>query len=102
MRRLLASAAVAAAAGCASTAEREVSILEGTHACRTPEETHLLWSLIRKDRNAAAQFSNERRCRIFAAGEKVVIIEPLTTMKISGVRVKGDPNVYYVPEGHAR
>jgi cytochrome c551/c552 len=94
-------AALALPGAAAWAQEREV--LERTHGCRSPEESHRFWSLVKADnKEAAAKYSNEKRCRIFAEGEKVAIVDPIPTAHVNGVRAKDDPNTYYVPSRHAR
>jgi hypothetical protein len=103
MKRAVIAIAVWAAAGAAWAAEeREVQVKERTHGCRTPEETYRFWSLARRDKDAAARYSNEKGCRIFAAGETVAIVEPLPTNAMNGVRAKGDKVVYFLPAADAR
>jgi hypothetical protein len=103
MKRAIIAIAVWAAAGAAwAIEEREVQVKERTHGCRTPEETYRFWSLARRDKEAAARYSNEKRCRLFAAGETVAIVDPLPTNAMNGVRAKGEKVVYYVPAADAR
>ena len=80
----------------------EIQIPEQTYGCRSPEETHRFWTLAVRDKEAAAKYSNEKRCRVFAEGEKVAIVERIPTSKMNGVRSKNDPVTYYVPDAHAR
>ena len=90
-------------AGAAAYAEDDlVQVKERTHGCRSPAETYRFWSLARHDKEAAARYSNEKGCRIFAAGEKVEIVERDVFTKINGVRTKGDQVVYYLPAYDAR
>jgi hypothetical protein len=102
MRRSLLIVCAAAVVSCATAPEREIQVLERTHGCRSPEETHRLWTLVKHDRAAAAKYSNERNCRIFAEREKVTIVDPLVVQQMNGIRIQGDSNVYYVPSAHAR
>ena len=92
----------AASAAAWGSNDYEVQLQERTYGCRSPEETHRFWTLAVRDKEAAAKYSNEKRCRIFAEGEKVAIVERIPTSKMNGVRTKNDPATYYVPEAHAR
>jgi len=89
-------------AGAAYAAEDyEVRIKERTHACKTPEETYRFWSLARRDKEAAAKYSNEKGCLMIPAGHVVALVERDPIAKINGVRLKGDKTVYYVPASDA-
>ena len=90
------------AAGVAYAAEDyEVRIKERTHACKSPEETYKFWSLARRDKEAAAKYSNEKGCLMIPAGHTVALVERDPVAKINGVRLKGDKTVYYVPASDA-
>ena len=80
----------------------EVKIKERTHACRTPEDTYRFWSLARRDKEAAAKYSNEKGCLMIPAGYTVALVEVNPIAKINGIRLKGDPTVYYVPASDAK
>ena len=79
----------------------EVKLKERTHACRTPEDTYRFWSLARRDKDAAAKYSNEKGCLMIPAGYTVALVERDPVAKINGIRLKGDKTVYYVPASDA-
>ncbi len=85
------------AAGAAYAEDYQVQVKERTHGCRSPEETYKFWSLARTNKEAAAKYSNEKRCRIFAAGETVALVERDPIAKINGIRAKDEKIIYYVP-----
>ena len=94
---------LALAALAAGAQEREVVVKERTFGCRTPEETQRFYHMALKDRKEdAARYATEKRCRMFAGGEKVSVVEPLPTVLQNGVRYKDDPNIYYLPMAAAR
>ncbi len=72
-----------------------------THGCRSPEETYKFWSLARHNKDEAARYSNEKRCRIFAAGETVALVERDPVAKINGIRPRDENMVYFVPAADA-
>jgi|SRR6185436_7397005 len=83
--------------------DREVVVKERTFGCRTPEETQRFYHMALKDRKEdAARYATEKKCRMFAGGDKVAIVEPLPNVQQNGVRFKDDPNVYYLPAAAAR
>ena len=87
----------------AAAQEREVVVKERTFGCRTPEETQRFYHMALKDRKEeAARYATEKKCRMFAGGDKVAIVDPLPTIEQNGVRFKDDPNVYYLPAAAAR
>ena len=87
----------------AAAQEREVLVKERTFGCRTPEETQRFYHMALKDRKEeAARYATEKKCRMFAGGDKVAIVDPLPTIEQNGVRFKDDPNVYYLPAAAAR
>jgi hypothetical protein len=95
--------ALALAALPAAAQEREVVLKERAFGCRTPEETQRFYHMALKDRKEdAARYATEKKCRMFAGGDKVAIVEPLPTIEQNGVRFKDDPNVYYLPAAAAR
>lgn len=100
-RHAIAIGLMLAASG-AVAQDREVQVTERTHGCRSPEETYRFYSYARSDKERAAKYSNEKGCRIFAQGEKVVVVDPLPTQKMTGVRSKDEKVVYYVPQLDAR
>jgi hypothetical protein len=79
----------------------EVKIKERTHACKSPEETYRFWSLARRDKEAAARYSNEKGCLMIPAGYTVALVERDPIAKINGIRLKDDKTIYYVPASDA-
>ena len=80
--------------------EYVVPLKERTHACKSPEETYHFWSLARRDKEAAAKYSNAKGCLMIPEGAQVAIVERDPVAKINGIRVKNwtdDKTVYYVP-----
>ena len=103
MTKTLILFALAFAALPAAAQEREVLVKERTFGCRTPEETQRFYHMALKDRKEeAARYATEKKCRMFAGGDKVAIVEPLPSVQQNGVRFKDDPNVYYLPAAAAR
>ena len=98
---LLAAACIALAGG-AFAAEYETQIRDRTHACKSPGETYKFWSLARRDKEAAAKYSNERGCLMIPAGVTVEVVERDPVAKINGIRLKGEKTVYYVPASDAK
>ena len=87
----------------AAAQDREVLVKERTFGCRSPEETQRFYHMALKDRKEeAARYATEKKCRMFAGGDKVAIVDPLPTIEQNGVRFKDDPNVYYLPAAAAR
>ena len=93
--------AILAAGAAYSADDYEVKIKERTHACKSPEETYRFWSLARRDKDAAAKYSNEKGCLMIPAGYTVALVERDPVAKINGIRLKGDNTVYYVPASDA-
>ena len=91
-----------ALASAALAAEYETQIRDRTHACKSPEETYKFWSLARRDKEAAAKYSNERGCLMIPAGVTVEVVERNPVAKINGIRLKGEKTVYYVPASDAK
>ena len=79
----------------------EVKLKERTHACRTPEDTYRFWSLARRDKDAAAKYSNEKGCLMIPAGITVALVERDPVARMSGIRLKDDKTIYYVPAADA-
>jgi len=79
----------------------EVKIKERTHGCKSPEQTYKFWSLARRDKEAAARYSNENACLMIPAGITVALVERDPVAKINGIRLKGNPTIYYVPASDA-
>ena len=103
MKRIPILFAALLATGAAFAADDyEVRIKERTHACKSPEETYRFWSLARRDKEAAAKYSNEKGCLMIPEGYVVALVERDPVTKINGVRLKGDKTVYYVPASDAR
>ena len=95
--------ALALAALPAVAQEREVVVKERTFGCRTPEDTQRFYRMALQDRREdAARYATEKKCRMFAGGDKVAVVDPLPMIDQNGVRYKDDPNVYYVPAAAAR
>lgn len=101
MKRHILFAAVLLAAGAAFAQDYEVQIKERTHGCRTPEETYRFWSLARRDKEAAAKYSNEKKCLMIPQGLTVALVERDPVAKINGIRLKDDKTIYYVPAADA-
>jgi hypothetical protein len=103
MTKTVALFVLALAAFPAAAQEREVVVKERTFGCRTPEETQRFYQMALRDRKEdAARYATEKKCRMFAGGDKVAIVDPLPTIDQNGVRFKDDPNIYYVPAAAAR
>jgi len=103
MKRTALLLAALLAMGAAHAAEEyKVQIKERTHACKSPEETYRFWSLARRDKEAAAKYSNEKGCLMIPAGHTVALVERDPVAKINGVRLEGDKTIYYVPAADAR
>ena len=83
--------------------EREVVVKERTFGCRTPEDTQRFYRMALNDRKEdAAKYATEKKCRMFAGGDKVAVVDPMPMIEQNGVRYKDDPNIYYVPQAAAR
>ncbi len=103
MTKAIALLAFALAALPLAAQEREVVVKERAWGCRTPEETQRFYGMALKDRKVdAAKYATEKKCRMFAGGDKVAVVEPLPVIGQNGVRYKDDPNVYYLPVASAR
>lgn len=103
MNKSIAALALALAVFPAAAQEREVVVKERTFGCRTPEDTQRFYSMALKDRKEdAARYATEKKCRMFAGGDKVAVVDPMPNIDQNGVRYKDDPNVYYVPMQAAR
>jgi len=103
MNKSIAALALALAVFPAAAQEREVMVKERTFGCRTPEDTQRFYSMAPKDRKEdAARYATEKKCRMFAGGDKVAVVDPMPNIDQNGVRYKDDPNVYYVPMQAAR
>ena len=90
------------AAPVASAEDYEVKVKERTHGCKSPEETYKFWSLARRDKEAAAKYSNEKGCLMIPAGLTVALVDRDPVAKINGIRLKGDDKtIYYVPASDA-
>jgi len=90
-----------ATAGAYAAEDYFVQVKERTHGCRSPEETYKFWSLARRDKEAAAKYSNEKGCLMIPAGITVALVERDPVAKMSGIRLKDDKTIYYVPAADA-